>query len=367
MEKKKIIYRKTAAFVNREQELRDLKNYISEEPEYILFLHGPRSSGKTTLLYRFLQQVEKEEKLVVKFLNLRKVFTEFDGDYSYRDFLGMFFNVTETDEKKEKLSSSFNVGIFKIDAEIETKMKQGKADPFLVMEQELIRLNKKGRKTILVIDELQALDKIYMNNGKDRRLIIEIFNFFVAMTKESHLAHVIIASSDSYFLNTVYNDSKLKKTSKFYAVDYLGKEDVMDWLLNLEKYSGIKDYALNREEAEKIWDTVGGSMWEIQLILGDLFDKPIDDVLTIYKKNMRSMIAHYIQFDKHKKQVLQVVNEKEVAGYDDFGVLPIDMGELEGILKDMVRNNVLYFDPAGAVYYPQGESYRWGLRLYFSE
>ena len=45
------------------------------------------------------------------------------------------------------------------------------------------------------------------------------------MTKESHLAHIIIASSDGYFLDTVYTDSKLKKTSVFYKVDYLSKED----------------------------------------------------------------------------------------------------------------------------------------------
>jgi len=31
----------------------------------------------------------------------------------------------------------------------------------------------------------------------------------------------------------------------------------------------------------------------------------------------------------------------------------------------MVRNNILYFDPIEAIYYPQGKSYQWGIRLYF--
>jgi len=35
----------------------------------------------------------------------------------------------------------------------------------------------------------------------------------------------------------------------------------MEWLLNLEKYSKIKDYTLSQEDSEKIWDVVGGSMW----------------------------------------------------------------------------------------------------------
>ncbi|MDQ1354275.1 MAG: family ATPase, partial [Acidobacteriota bacterium] len=35
------------------------------------------------------------------------------------------------------------------------------------------------------------------------------------------------------------------------------------------------------------------------------------------------------------------------------------------ILRDMVSNNILYFDPTEAVYYPQGKSYQWGIKLYF--
>ncbi len=365
MEKNKLKYRKRAAFINRQKELNDLKIFIDEEPESVLFLHGPKSSGKTVLLYTFLDQIEKEQELDVKFLNLRKTFTEFSDNYSYKDFLGVFFNVEDKEEKKRKLAAEINVGFFKISSEIEKKMREGKVDPFKVMEKEFIELKEKGIKPILIIDELQALDKVYMNNGRDRRLIIELFNFFVAMTKESHLAHIVIASSDGYFLNTVYNDSRLKKTSVFYKVDYLPKEDVMEWLLHLEKYSKIKDYTLTPEDAEKIWETVGGSMWEIQHLLTELFENPIDEVLTLYKKKMRGIIAHYCQFDTKKKQVLGVVNEKGIVSDEDFKNLPIEAAELKELLRDMVTNNILYFDPTEAVYYPQGKSFQWGIRLYF--
>ncbi|NIM11666.1 MAG: AAA family ATPase [Candidatus Aminicenantes bacterium] len=367
MEKNKLKYRKYAAFINRQTELNDLKIYIDQEPESILFLHGPKSSGKTVLLYKFLDQVEREQKLDVKYLNLRKIFTEFSDNYSYKDFLSVFFSVDDKDEKKGKLKAEIHVGFFKINSEIEKKMKKGRVDPFKVMEREFIKLKDKGIKSILIIDELQALDKVYMNNGRDRQLIIELFNFFVAMTKESHLAHIIIASSDGYFLNTVYNDSKLKKTSTFYKVDYLPKEDVMEWLLNLEKYSGIKDYTLTREDVEKIWEVVGGSMWEIQDILGELFDTPVDKVLDLYKKKTRGIIAYYCQFDMNKKQVLKLVNEKGTVSDEDFESLPLETSELKEILRDMVTNNILYFDPTEAVYYPQGKSYQWGIRLYFEQ
>ncbi|MCP5105115.1 MAG: hypothetical protein GY950_17130, partial [bacterium] len=271
----------------------------------------------------------------------------------------------EKTEKKEKLSAGINVGFFKINSEIEKKMQQGRVDPFKVMEKEFLQLKEQGIKPVLIIDELQALDKIYLANGRDRRLIVELFNFFVAMTKESHLAHIIIASSDGYFLHTLYTDPKLKNTSKFYKVDYLLKEDVMEWLLNLETYSKIKNYKLNEGEAEKIWDTVGGSMWEIQDILTDLFDTPIDEVLTVYKKKIKGIIEYYIGADKKKEKVLELFFKKDTARIRDFIKHGIAAEEVDGILQDMVRNNILYFDPTEALFYPQGKSYQWGITLYF--
>jgi AAA+ ATPase superfamily predicted ATPase len=354
-----------AAFINRETELEELGVFILKEPSEILFIHGPKSSGKTTLLYKFFEQVGKEQKLDVKFLNLRKILTEFEDNYNYRDFLNVFFGVDDKKEKTGKFSGEISVGFFKINSEIEKKMKKGQVDPFKVMEQEFIRLKEKGIKPVLIIDELQALDKIYMNNGRDRQLIIELFNFFVAMTKESHLAHIIIASSDGYFLNTVYTDSRLKKASKFYKVDYLCKKDVLEWLLNLEKYSKIKDYTLTGEDIEKIWDTVGGSMWEIQDILTELFNNPIDRVLNLYKRKVKAIIEYYIGADMQREKVLRIFLKKETARIRDFINEGITPGEVDQLLQDTVRNNILYFDPTEALYYPQGKSYQWGIKLYF--
>jgi AAA+ ATPase superfamily predicted ATPase len=293
-------------------------------------------------------------------LNLRKIYKD---KTNYKDFLKMFFSVEDKDEKKGKLSAEINVGFFKINSEIEKKMQKGKVDPFKVMENEFIRFNEKGIKPILIIDELQALDDVYLNNGRDRQLIIELFNFFVAMTKESHLAHVIIASSDGYFIDRVFIDSRLKKASKFYRVDYLPKEDVVEWILNLEKYSKIKDYTLNEEDADKIWNTVGGSMWEIQDILFELFHSSLDKVLEDYKRKMLGMISDYIVTIGRKKRE-QILSHFITS--DHLIKRDIDIDEVdEELPQDMVRNNILYFDPTEATYYPQGKSYHWGIRLYF--
>ncbi len=353
-------YRQYVAFINRETELKELKTFIDKEPSEILLLHGPKSSGKTTLLYKFFDQIQKEQKLEVKFLDLRETFTNV-----YEDFLKTFFHVETRGEKKESLSSNLNIGFFKIDAVVERKILEKRADPFKVMKAELLNLNRKGIKPVLIIDELQALEKIYLDNDKERQLITALFNFFVAMSKRAHLAHIIIASSDGYFLNTVFNDSRLKKCSVFYKVDYISKKDVMEWLLNLEKYSKIKDYSLTEADAEKIWETVGGSMWEIQVILSQLFEHPIDEVLSLYRKKIKSMIEYYIGTDMQKEKVLRIFLEKETARIRDFIPTGIAPGESAHLLQDLVRNNILYFDPTEALYYPQGRSYRWGIKLYF--
>lgn len=351
-------YRKRAAFINRKQELRFLKEYINEEPESILFLHGPKSSGKTTLLYRFFENIEKEQKLDVKFLNLREKWIG-----NYKDFIRIFFSVDHSkskgDIKEKREYSIFN--FFKLSVEVLKGMESGELDPFEIMKLELVKLRKKGIKPVVIIDELQALDEIYMNGGKDRLLIIELFNFFVAMTKESHLAYIIISSSDGYFINRVFTDSRLKKTSDFYKVDYLDKADVMEWLLNLEKYSGIKDYALTEEDVEKIWDVVGGSMWEIQSILSRLFENPLEEVLGRYKQKMLGLITDYIVTKGRKKREIVLR-----AFVKNDRLMKKDIHENdEEILQHMVRNNILYFDSTEAVYYPQGRSYHHGIKLYF--
>jgi energy-coupling factor transporter ATP-binding protein EcfA2 len=364
MKEKKLVYRQYVPFINRENELKELRRFVDKEPSEILFLHGPKSSGKTTLLYKFFNQMEKEQKLDVKFLNLRK---KLKGNY--KDFIRIFFGIdyfrSKEDVKEKREYNLFK--FFKLSVEVLKGLESGELDPFEIMETEFLKLNKKGIKPVVIIDELQAIDHIYMNNGNERQVIIELFNFFTAMTKESHLAHIIIASSDGYFLNTVFNDSRLKKCSEFYKIDYLTKEDVMEWLLNLEKYSKIKDYTLTPEDAEKIWDTVAGSMWEIQYLLGHLFDNPIDQVLTLYKKKMKGIITHYSMLDRNRRELLRLVNEKGILGSGDTDLenLPIEPTQIKELLRDMVKNNILYFDPTEATYYPQGKSYQWGIKLYF--
>jgi hypothetical protein len=78
-------------------------------------------------------------------------------------------------------------------------------------------------------------------------------------------------------------------------------------------------------------------------------------------------ISGRIDRNTYKEQVLQVIDEKITVTGKDFEHLSLKAEELKEILRDMVRSNILYFDPTEAVYYPQGKSYQWGIRLYFEQ
>jgi AAA+ ATPase superfamily predicted ATPase len=208
-------YTNEPAFINRQEEIAYIKHWIEERPNHILFFYGPKSSGKTTLIYKFVDEYLSDEKMFsVKLFNLREVLI-----VNYEDFLQRFFQLEDQEEKDTSEARQYNLRVFRYTVQTQQKIRDRQLDPFDVMKAELKELNAQGIRPVIIIDELQALDFIYFNS--QRELIKELINFFVAMTKESHLCHVLLSSSDGYFIEKLYNDSKLKKTSELFEVDYL--------------------------------------------------------------------------------------------------------------------------------------------------
>jgi len=217
-------------------------------------------------------------------------------------------------------------------------------------------------------------------NGQ-RELLKELFNFFVAMTKESHLCHVLIASSDGYFIERIYNDSKLKKTSEFLEVDYLTKEDVVGWLTNLEKESAIRQYSLTPAQVEGIWETFGGSCAEISRFLGDLLmgakNGEVPD--TVFEKavqrkciQMRSLFVDYASLYQDKRALFKTINavvragqrfrEDALAALVDDGIYAVE--GLRNELGNLVRQNFLAYNPVTAEFSLQGRSMEIGLAMF---
>ena len=219
----------TAPFINRKTELQALRDWIAELPHNLLFIYGPKSSGKTTLLMEFVRNNLNDANYDIKHFNLRELLIT-----SYKDFIRSFFRIDYDKSKGDvKEVRSYSLPFFRLSVEVLKGMESTDLDALAVMKIELQKSAAQGRRPVIIIDELQALEGIYMNG--QRELLKELFNFFVAISKESHLCHVIIASSDGYFIERIYNDSKLKKTSKFLSVDYLNEDDIYFWLRDLPR------------------------------------------------------------------------------------------------------------------------------------
>ena len=372
-------YKNVAAFINRQTEMEYLKKWIEQEPNQILFFFGPKSSGKTTLIYKFVEGfLDDQSKFSVKLFNLRKVLI-----VNYDDFLQRFFTLEDPQEKDSTETRQYNLKVFKLTVKTQQKIKDRQLDPFDVMEAELKAFNSKGIKPVIIIDELQALDFIYFNG--QRELIKELINFFVAMTKESHLCHVLLSSSDGYFIEKLYNDSKLRKTAKLFEVDYLPQEDIVYWLNNLGKESNIKDYTLSESQIEYILGHFGGSIWEVTSLLGDFLricregkvdDGEMEKIIDRYMLQARSYFKEYAGLDASRTELLREINEYVLSkGFVEelfLGRL-LDHGfyaDREALLEDLnflVRNNFLYYNPTLAEYKLQGKSMEIGLNRFLQE
>ena len=369
----------TAPFINRQRELQFLHQWISEQPGNLLFIYGPKSSGKTTLLMQFIERNLANDDYDIKHFNLRKLLIT-----SYKDFIRSFFRIDYDRAKGDvKEIRSYSLPFFRLSVEVLKGVESTDLDALAVMEMEMRKSADNGRQPVIIIDELQALEGIYTNG--QRELLKELFNFFVAISKESHLCHVIIASSDGYFVERIYNDSKLKKTSKFLCVDYLSKDDVYYWLGDLRKHSNIDDYTLSEKQIEIIWNTMGGSTWEIYALLGDLHleandgriaSKALEKILEQKITTAWAMFEDYASYSKSKKLLFQAL--AKIVSSSANAVIAKSAPELVELVEhevfepeqlvlalgDLVRQNFLAFDPTQASYQVQGRCMELGLLRY---
>ena len=372
-------YKNTAAFINRQAEMEYLKKWIQEEPGQILFFYGPKSSGKTTLIYKLVEGfLTDEKKFSVKLFNLREVLI-----VNYEHFLQRFFALDDSEEENSSLTHHYNLKVFKLTVQTQKKIRERQLDPFDVMKSELQDLKSRGIKPIIIIDELQALDFIYFNS--QRELIKEMINFFVAMTKESHLCHMLLSSSDGYFIEKLYNDSKLRKTSKLFEVDYLPGSDIIYWLNNIDEESNIKDYALTQSQIEYVWEHFGGSIWEIYTLIGDFLkvcangqveDQKMKEIVELHMLQAKSYFEEYAALDDSKTELLREINNyvQEKGFVQEIDLKRLlkqgfyeDKKSLQSELHYLVCNNFLYYNPTFAKYKLQGKSMEIGFDLFIKK
>ncbi|WP_459895321.1 ATP-binding protein, partial [Hydrogenobaculum acidophilum] len=187
-------------FVNRTKEMKFFMERFEELPEKILWIYGPKSAGKTTLieyiveneLFEDFEHQNPKNGFWVKYINLRGKLIA-----NYSMFLETFIKPKKEDTEYS-LGARINIGILRLEAQKLLQVKDKSLDLFDAILEELDNIAK-TQKPIIIIDEIQTLEGLYINGGKE--LIKEFLNFCVRLTKELHLAHVLILSSNTIFID----------------------------------------------------------------------------------------------------------------------------------------------------------------------
>ena len=336
-------------FIDREEEINFLKEYFKETPQRILFIYGPKSTGKTTLIEYVIEKELNDKEYWINYLNLRGTVLA-----TYENFIYSFFEEAK-DETETELNRTYDLKIFKLEAKTLKKIKERRINLFV----ELIRqFEKIKKKKIFIIDEIQVLEDIYINGEKE--LLKEFLNFCVRLTKETHLSHVVILTSNTIFLNRIYNDAKLKITSDFKLIEH-PEEDIA------RKF--LKDLGYSDKQIEIIIDYYGTTIAFLLKLY--TYIKPEDSI---------NKLKEYLEKEKldAKMQIMEILRNKkkynlpengvelfyEVAkeilknGNFNFDTKELDIQErVTPIIDVFCEKEILFFDPKTGIITPDSRIY----------
>ena len=326
-------------FYDREKELNYLKTYCQLEPNSILFVYGPKSSGKTTVMLRVIEELSKKDDLIFFYYDLRKYATP-----TKEEFLEIFF---ERSDKKYLLNKlEINLKIFKLGVEENFDFnKLSLNDVFAKINESVNAVVKDGKKPILVIDELQKLKSIYFNGeGKgNKSLLNELFNLFVHLTKVRHFCHVICLTSDTLFIEEIYQNSTLENTSEYFLIDWLEKGAIKN-ILKEEGFSEEEiDYCLNYLSLP----------YEIsQLInnkkLGLSVEQTIKQWINIERDKILYLISSQKEFEMERLFKALELFEDRIK----VDIKEIIKNNLMDEVKFLIKNEILFYDVVNGIIKP---------------
>jgi len=321
-------------FWDRKDEIKYLKAYLRGVPNSILFIYGPKSSGKSTLMKQVIKKLSpNREKLLQKYGIL---YYDFRSKLirSSQSIIDLFFRIGEGEDPVVKSG-------VKIDENTKIAIKEGKIEPFELIEE---RLRESGRKNIIILDELQKLKGIYLEGSSENgRLLDELFNFFVRITKVEHLAHVIVMTSDTFFVEELYSNSSLANCAEYYLVDFFS-DDIAKSVLVSER--------LNEVEASYVVSWCGGVPWFLERVLSKKKVLGIREAI----KSLYRMV---------KGEVLEKLGRlwrgsEALAKKDGEVLVKVVMGSgVDMLLKDresverLASAEILFYDPLSGTARPQ--------------
>jgi len=338
-------------FYNRKKEIKEVMDILTTEPSLITFVYGPINSGKTEFMNHLIKQLH--ESYVVFYVNLRGKFIS-----NYKDFVRALFKIDR--EKKDykdvmKAISEVSIKTLKfagipvpeniLDLLFREKTYE---DIFEFLEEYFTKIAE-SRIPVFILDELQVIENIKI----DDLLIYRLFNFFIRLTKELHISHVFAISSDSLFLERVYNESMLQGRCDYFLVNDFDYNTTIDFL---------DKYGFSNNEKEIAWNYCRGKLaYLVKLINAKRSGKDID---TVVKEMLKIRVGQI----KQRIGVLKMVSKKVLFEEEEFvikydNVIKVLVRFLEGEyyayeevtpeITHLVKENLLFVDPVKRIIKPQ--------------
>ena len=217
-------------------------------------------------------------------------------------------------------------------------------------------IKKEEKQPILIIDELQKIGDLKINGF----LIYELFNYFVDLTKELHLCHVFCLSSDSLFIEKVYNEAMLENRASYILVDDFDKEHALKFMDFLAEE--ILNRRLSDDEKELIYSYVGGKPILIETVINSLRYESLDEILEFMLKDATQKLKYFLKDLDYIKPKVKVGDEViEVKKDDIIEALKLfkDNYEIsddeipEPVYIYLVKRNILFLNPIEGTLKPQ--------------
>ena len=342
---------KRIEFHNREPETKEIMDILDSEPSLVTFIYGPINSGKTALVNHLIDRLPDDYK--VFYINLRGRFIS-----NYDDFIKVLFDV-EREARYERikkflkpvaavLPESYNGIPIPKDTFLKLFKEKEVEDAFVYIETVLMAFYESGRSPVLIIDELQVIGDMKI----DGHLIYKLFNFFVRLTKELHLAHVFVISSDSLFIERVCSEAMLKGRCRYLLVDDFDYETTAAFL---------KGYGFTDEDMQVTWEYCGGKpVCLVELINSrnreekakEMFTFRIGELetrLKLVKELGDEIMIGSKRCDVHYEKLVSAL--KMFVSREEIGMNEVD----EVSKRYLVKENILFVDPLTAMMKPQSQ------------
>jgi len=348
-------------FHNREREIKEIMNIIESEPMLITFVYGPINSGKTELFNHVIGQLSQDN--VVFYVNLRGKFIR-----EYSDFIRVLFKIERGRDKEDILRMLSDVSAralkfmgIPVAADILNMLFKERTyeDAFEFLEEYFTEIAER-REPILILDELQVIKDVRI----DDLLIYKLFNFFVRLTKELHLCHVFAVTSDSLFIERIYNEAMLHGRCRYLLVDDFDKETAVKFL---------KNHGLSEEESEKVWNYVGGKpVYLIEIINSEDREEKINELLSL----RTGEIASLLKFVKELGDEVAINGKSYAVNYEQLiyslnkfmNADEVEISAIDEVSKRyLVKKNILFVEPLRRRIRPQSRLDLLAIREALSE